>query len=107
MGMFSMSTGCGQTPTSPPQRSNPNPYRYRILKSVQIGNYTVIKVNYPDATNFEGNKIAVYYTKTLHKLAISKYLDPHFDPNGNGPIARFVPTEQGWNLAIKFAKILG
>jgi glutathionylspermidine synthase len=34
-----------------------------------------------------------------------KILDPHFSEDIN-VIARFIPTDEGWELAIKCAKIL-
>ena len=33
----------------------------------------------------------------------SKDLDPHFSKDNTSPIARFIPTDEGWNMANDFA----
>jgi len=85
---------------------NPNPYKYKILKTEQLGEYLIVKINYPNCENYEGNKILVYKNTTIDKLVSGKYIDPHFFDNKiyNSPIARFRPTKEGWNMAINFVK---
>lgn len=85
---------------------NPNPENFDITRIELIGDYMVVKVNYPDCTNYEGNKIMVYKDITVKELSSAKILDPHFF-EGNGvksPIARFEPTEEGWQMATFFCR---
>lgn len=84
---------------------NPDPKNYSILSHLQLGRYLVVKVQYHDCTNYEGKKILVFRT-TLAKLKKQKYIDPHFCENRKfiSPIARFVPTEEGLDDAIDYAK---
>lgn len=89
---------------------NPNPERFTIKESVKVGKCLVLRVNYPDAKNFEGNKILVYekdYVNHWEILGRTKgKLDPHFSDGEVSPVARFAPTEDGWNYALKFAQSL-
>lgn len=39
---------------------NPNKYKFKILQRVEFGKYLVVKINYPDCTNYTGDKILVY-----------------------------------------------
>ncbi len=85
---------------------NPNPSNYHIKTMMSIGKYMVILINYPDCTNYEGNKILVYKNVTLEDLNKQGSIDPHFSNNKSkhSPVARFEPTEYGWNLAVSFCK---
>lgn len=87
--------------------SNPDPNNYKIIDHYQIQNYLVIKLNYPDATSFEGNKVLVFKDCTLAKLKKQKVIDPHFSNNKkyHSPIARFEPTKEGWTNAMLFCTI--
>lgn len=82
---------------------NPNPENFQILKSKIIGRYILLSVNYPDCTNFEGDKILLYKDVNINTLLEQKSLDPHFSNNTllHSPIARFKPTKEGWELAEK------
>lgn len=73
------------------------PPNYIIRKRVRVGDYFVLKVWYRDATNMNGNKILVY------KDSYGPDLDPHFREEG-GPVARFFPSQDGWENAIRFAQ---
>lgn len=86
--------------------SNPNPKNFKILKNKKINDFLILWVHYPDCNNYEGRKILVFEGVTLSKLKRQKVLDPHFSEANNycSPIARFVPTEKGWNYAINFCK---
>ena len=56
-----------------------------------------------DATNFEGNKIILI--KGTTSLKGMKALDPHFLKSGSFEvIARFRPTDIGWNLGMTILK---
>lgn len=89
---------------------NPNPYNYKILKYEFINNYLLLLINYPDCKNFKGNKILVFKNITLRQLIhkeVIPQIDPHFpDNNKYSPIARFIPTEEGYKIAKQFCKII-
>jgi hypothetical protein len=61
-------------------------------------------MQYPDCTNYEGNKILVFRGVTLIDLVNQRQIDPHFfkDAKVKSPIARFEPTPQGWTMAQVF-----
>lgn len=86
---------------------NPKPNNYIILKQSQIKNYLIIEIKYLDCTNYEGRKILVFRSNLKTILNKNKGLiDPHFSDNKKviSPIARFKPTNTGWNDAINFVK---
>jgi hypothetical protein len=104
MGMNTLSS-CSSSPYAT-KDSNPNPKVYKITRVFNFGKNLAILVTYPNCTNFEGNKILVY--KNIHNLEnllkLTKgELDPHFS-KGTSPFARFIPTEEGWNNAIKLCE---
>jgi hypothetical protein len=39
---------------------NPDPKNFKIIKTQQIGESLILMVNYPNCTNFEGDKILFY-----------------------------------------------
>ena len=82
---------------------NPSPSSYIVLEKSFYNHATFLKVKYIGCTNFEGIKLLVYKGHFIP----DGDLDPHFQENGNGPIARFEPTKEGWCLANSFAKRLG
>jgi hypothetical protein len=92
--------------TSPPL-GNPVPSRFRIMESYARGDrHIALKINYPDAKNYEGNKILVYRNRDIHFILNSKMLDPHFADNGIlAPFARFAPTEDGWAAAKELVDV--
>ena len=99
MGMFGQGRRSIKYPssyqsTNNPSSNTPNPENFMIKKVEQIGRVWVSLVNYPDATNFEGDKILVTgfdpRTKTV--------LDPHFSADVE-IFARFKPTIDGWDMA--------
>lgn len=97
---------CSSSPYATPN-SNPSPDRYNIKDSKVIGRCLILEVNYPDATNFEGNKIMVYkgFSSCGELLkACSGKLDPHFSKSNVSPIARFAPTDEGRRLAEYVAR---
>ncbi len=95
---------------------NPNPKNFRILNAYQYNtpkskNYILVSVKYEGCTNYEGQKILVYecnrFCRDLSEFFKLKSLDPHFcDGDHFGPIARFVPTKDGWQMAITFIKAM-
>lgn len=107
-----MGIGIGSRCSSSPysvSNSNPDPSRFTILDWAAFGLFLVLKVQYPDARNYEGIKIMVYEgfrdTEALRR-AVSNRLDPHFSESGVSPIARFEPTDAGWINASQFAQVL-
>jgi hypothetical protein len=85
-----------------------DPYNFRITAWYQKGSYLVIKINYPSAKHYEGDKILVYDGITIEDLKDLKVIDPHFLENKEKPtpIARFEPTDEGWIYAQKFCNML-
>lgn len=94
------------TPTNP---GNPNPKRYNFLHVETIGKMLIVKIQYPDCSNYEGVKILVYKDVTLESLINQKEIDPHFTDNKSyiSPVARFVPSPEGMELAKKFCRSCG
>lgn len=94
------------TPYTPASitRPNPNPYRFRVARTREFGSYSALWVNYPDCTNYDGDKILV----VKGGAGLFSKLDPHFI-EGNSPkiLARFIPNEWGWDMACKLAESLG
>jgi len=89
--------------TAPKLPPNPDPYNFRVIMEKAVGTYLVAWILYPDATNYEGLKIVLLKdTKTLKN---EKSIDPHFFEGGN-LVARFVPDQDGWDLAIQVAGLL-
>ena len=82
---------------------NPDPSRWTLLSIVRLPKAYIMKVQYKDCTNFEGRKIMVYQGKYKET---PDTLDPHFSDTGHSPIARFRPNEEGWKMAIDFARTL-
>ena len=113
MGMFKMFSSCSEsnpspinTPSDKIRYSNPDPSNFVIEKAESIGRFTVVKIYYPDCTNYEGRKILVYENVRLSEIIKSAALDPHFCDNKNhiSPIARFEPTTRGWRYAVSFCR---
>jgi hypothetical protein len=96
---FSRSTydGPGPLANEPP---NPDPANYRILRADKHGPFLLVEVLYPDCTNYEGRKILLYKGVTLADFDRQGSIDPHFSENPKfaSPIARFVPTQTGWEM---------
>ena len=86
---------------------NPNPYRFELLFKVHVGDHLVVKLKYPDATNFEGTKVLVFGDGvTWDQIEDQGFIDPHFSESDEAihPIARFRPDDEGVGMAIFFAK---
>ena len=95
------------SPIKPIINKNPDPRNW-IIKDIEVrNNFTIAYINYPNCDNFEGNKILVFKGDVSNEILNSSVLDPHFcDGNHLSPIARFIPTAYGLDLAIKLTKIL-
>ena len=96
--------GCGGKASKLP---NPDPKNFKILRSVKAGRYVTVMVNYPDCTNYEGNKVLVFSDLTQDQIGLLKSIDPHFcEGDHPSPIARFEPTADGWDMSITFINTL-
>jgi len=82
---------------------NPDPLRWDLLEYESTGRLLLLKVRYPDCTNYEGVKILVLKGTTIERVKARKTLDPHFSPDEFSPLARFEPTDLGWKCAKLFA----
>src|ERR1700761_1084260 len=96
MGCFKLFSSGSSCITDP---RNPIPTYFRIKKSVRVKEVWVSLINYPNCTNFEGDKILV----TLWDPTTKKAIDPHFTEN-NGIVARMIPNDVGWEMAMIFAE---
>ena len=87
---------------------SPKIENYDIIKFEHINNNLIILINYKDVDNYEGNKILVYKNCMITELKQQKLIDPHFAKNKTllSPIARFEPTDYGWELAKTMANLI-
>lgn len=87
-----------------PVPGNPNPINFEIQKLERVKHFTIMLVEYPDCMNFEGKKILVFKTLALGDIKKISSLDPHFcdSTKHTSPVARFVPTDEGWWYATAF-----
>jgi len=86
-------------------KPDPSPKNYRIIRHLQIGDYLLIQIRYLDCENYEGMKIMLFKA-TLPQLSRQVTIDPHFTNMQNviSPIARFEPTQSGWEDGYFLAK---
>ena len=105
MGISLFSSSCGSAPD--PRLPNPNPKNFFIKRIEAVGSFTVVQINYPDCTTYDGDKIMVYHCQPYH-LQSKAVIDPHFLDRGAelSPIARFPANSIGWDHAIRFARII-
>jgi hypothetical protein len=88
---------------------NPDPGNWKIVKAKEYDKYLILMMQYPDCTNYEGKKILVFEKITLVDLVNQKQIDPHFFPGNTSvksPVARFEPTDRGWNMAEAFCQMM-
>lgn len=88
------------------ENAAPEPDIFKIIKLEQIENHVVALINYPNCTNYEGNKICVFAYMSEKRLKKLKEIDPHFSEDMNSPFARFKPTQYGWEMALKIAEFI-
>ena len=75
-----------------------------FIRSQQVKTNVVVEINYPDCTNYEGNKIIVFRNVSIQEIDSIKSIDTHFCEDRLSPFAIFKATEFGWNAAIHLAK---
>lgn len=103
-----------QTPNPTPQLvnhkplPNPDPNNWKLKRQYELGEWLVVEILYPDCTNYEGRKILVYRGVSLGELIDQRTIDPHFSDNKDfhSPIARFVPTVTGWDMAVAMVRTM-
>lgn len=90
---------CVSEPTIIPNQ--PDPGVFTIEKHFSNKDHTVVIVDYPDASNYEGKKIIVYLYTSYEQIVKERRLDPHFTSAKINvkPFARFEPTQLGWAKA--------
>jgi len=88
------------------QQPNPNPSKYRIRAYRMQNGHLLVDINYPDCTNYEGNKVLLFKNATIKQLKRQKRIDPHFSKSKKfkSPFARFEPTQAGWEMGLKILK---
>jgi hypothetical protein len=101
-------TTCGYYHQEKTKIPNPDPNNFEVIYSEQIGEYLIVKIKYPDCTNYEGIKILVYKGVVISDLLAQGSIDPHFSGNRDfySPIARFVPTFGGLTMAKAFVNAM-
>ncbi len=119
MGVFSMFGGKGYEPSqkmgfssaescTQNNSKNPNPKNFEILQKYQIRfgiKYPIlVKIKYPNCTNYEGVKILIFKTRRyLEECIRNNDLDPHFFPESE-LICRVHP--RSWELGKKLLKVI-
>jgi hypothetical protein len=85
---------------------NPDPRNYKIIKAEDMFDHLILMVYFPGCDSYEGLKILIFDEGvTLHDIARQGSIDPHFSKNPNyiSPLARFEPTDRGWEMAKELA----
>lgn len=91
--------------TSKKSRPRTEVSSHHILDVQETERHVMLLIQYSSATNYEGKKILVYEGKLKEVLTqgAKHGFDPHFcEGHHLSPIARFAPTEDGWDLAGSF-----
>lgn len=99
---------CNSSPPLKIQPLNPDPENWVIMERCESEEFLLIRIKYPNCTNYEGYKILLYKNCTIEELVQQRKIDPHFSENKNfkSPIARFVPTEEGWKMGLELIEVL-
>jgi len=85
---------------------NPNPRDFKLIKAYFVNGYLLVMVKYNGCTNYEGNKILMYKGISVNDVLSAKKLDPHFCEDCEvSPMARFEPTDEGWDMALRFIRL--
>ena len=84
-----------------PTNPDPNNFKIRQIEYSARKTYALIKITYPNCTNFKGQKILLVKCNGKNLLELDT-IDPHFlEEKGNLEIlARFRPTQEGWALGM-------
>jgi hypothetical protein len=88
-------------PAAPANKATEPNYKNCTVKNhVTMGKYHIYDIVYHECGSYAGRKIAVYECK------LPDNPDPHFVEDQPSPIARFEPTDKGWDLALQFVVML-
>ncbi len=79
-----------------------SPWSCEVLQLYTRGEYSVAVVQYAGEHHYEGRKILVFRGAPWDTLSERTNIDPHFSENDTTLIARFAPTDQGWDDAVSF-----
>lgn len=102
MGVFRLFGSHFRDSSEPDQLVQVTPVSDYLIRVGEVGHFVVAKVMYSKCPEYEREKILVY--RGTRADLKGKNLDPHFSEKGFSPIARFQPTDEGWNDAIAYAK---
>lgn len=83
--------------------------RWEELENTDDGNTAiVVELRYPSCTNYDGRKVLVFEDAEAFwtRVENDEPVDPHFLEDHVSPVARFEPTDRGWDLALQIAKSL-
>lgn len=81
---------------------NPSPYKFTIESIEHHNGNTIVLARYDGCTTFNGFKLMLL----RGEFSLFTKLDPHILGNDHPVVARFEPTETGYNLAILCANEL-
>jgi hypothetical protein len=101
MGVSLINSSSSSFDAKPGALPNPDPRRYKILRTMRCRQWLLLELEYLGCTNFEGRKILLFRNTTLEDLRKQVAIDPHFSDNATmiSPVARFIPTQDGWEMA--------
>jgi len=103
MGMFPKKS-CISSPYAVPD-SAPNPDNFKLVREwVTTRDWSSLVKDLRLVV--EGSKVMVYAGVSSFAAIVEKNLgrlDPHFADHKYAPIARFPPTQEGWDRACSFA----
>lgn len=103
MGLRLFGNSLGRRQSNNYHPTDPRPDKFIIKSLEQIGMCVLGVVKYPHATNFEGDKILVWYQTNVNAVRQMDLIDPHFMED-NKIIARFRPTKFGMKFARQFCE---
>lgn len=79
-------------------KGDPDPFYFKIIRHKEHLGRTLVEVEYPGCTNYEGRKILLLDIP-WEKVSTMTSLDPHFlDGRELHLLGRFEPSMEGWNL---------
>lgn len=79
----------------------PIPTMFTVEDVQYLGEYVLVRINYPHCKNWDGDKICLYKTNVWIEVSCSGVIDPHFLPDRLSPMARFEPSDEGVDLAVR------
>ena len=87
--------------------TDPNPKLFRMVihKCKQIGENSLLFINYPNCTTFDGNKIILIKTSCFMQMEHGT-IDPHFFNDRPSPFARFKADDEGYKMAVDYLLFL-